>query len=84
MNTQSVTIEVMRQLIEQLRDGVPLQTEVRHETRFSEDLGLGSLELVGLVFLCEQTFNISLIDRSDLITRIRTVGQAMDTIRSLQ
>ncbi len=84
MSIQAVTIEAMRQLIEQVRDGVALKAEVQHETRFVQDLGFASLELVGLVFLCERTFKVRLANRSDLISRMQTVGQAMDAIHSLQ
>ena len=84
MSIQPVTIEAMRKLIEQVRDGFALTVEVRHETRFAQDLGFASLELVGLVFLCEQTFKVSLANRADLVSRMQTVGQAVDAIRSLQ
>jgi acyl carrier protein len=79
-----VSIPALRGLIEQLRETMPESLEVNAQTRFVGDLGLASLELIGLVFLCEQTFSVNLVEQSGLLARIQTVGQAVEAIRSLQ
>jgi acyl carrier protein len=81
---QPVSIQALRQLIEQLRETAPESLEVNAQTRFVGDLGLASLELIGLVFLCEQTFSVNLVEQNGLLAKIQTVGQAVDAIRSLQ
>jgi acyl carrier protein len=84
MVEQAPTNECMRALIEQLRDGEPLDTAVNSGTRFIADLGLSSMELIGLVFLCEQTFQVDLVNSGTPLADLRTVGQAVDRIQSLQ
>jgi len=84
MSMQPVTITALCELLQQLRNGAPLPTELRPGTRFVNDLGLASLELIGLVFLCEQAFGVNLIDQPSLLARLQTVGETIDAIRDLQ
>lgn len=50
------------------------------QTRFVEDLGLDSLTLVALVFICEEEFQVSMVDQGEELAKLHTVG---DTLRFL-
>lgn len=84
MSAQPATVHGIQQLIDQLRPDAPLKTPLSRETRFVADLGLASLELIGLVFLCEQTFSVSLIDQPGLLATLHTVGETVDALSRLQ
>jgi acyl carrier protein len=84
MVIEPVTIEGLRRLIVQLREDIPRDVQVSNATRFVKDLGLSSLELIGLVFLCEQTFGVSLVSEEGLLSRLNTVGEAVAAIEDLQ
>jgi len=81
---QEANIESIRKVIEKLRPGWRLPAEVGPETHLIKHLGLTSLELVGLVFLCQKTFNVPLVVSDDVITKMQTVGQTVSTIRIQQ
>jgi acyl carrier protein len=42
------------------------------------------MQVIGLAFLWEQRFAVSISDQEDLLARLETVGQAIDAIRTLQ
>jgi len=84
MNAQLPSVHAIQQLIEQLRPEAAAGTQVCRETRFVTDLGLASLELIGLVFLCEQTFSVNLISQPGLLSKLHTVGQTVDALLGLQ
>ena len=52
--------------------------QVTRETRFQEDLGADSLDLVELVMQLEEVFEITIPD--DEAQKIRTVGDAIDYV----
>jgi acyl carrier protein len=58
--------------------------EIVAESRFMADLGLDSMQVVGLVFLWEHTFDVSIGDQEEFLSRLDTVGQAIDALRLLQ
>jgi acyl carrier protein len=84
MNVHPATLDSLRDLIRQIHAERPLDVVVGADTRFVTDLGFTSLELIGLVFLCEQSFGVSLIDQGGLLSQLRTVGQAVTAIDNLQ
>lgn len=85
MNAPDVDLRVMEKLVTQIRQNPAAQTKpFTPQTRFVADLGLKSLELIGLVFICEQTFNVQLTAHPGLIAKLHTVGQALDVIHLLQ
>jgi acyl carrier protein len=84
MTDTAVTIAAMTELIQQIRGQQPLPGVITHETRFMADLGLDSMQVIGLAFLWEQTFGVSISEQEDLLARLETVGQAIDAIRSMQ
>lgn len=57
-------------------------TEIKPESKFSEDLGADSLDLFEVVMGLEEAFDIS-IDNEDL-DQIKTVQDAMDYIAKKQ
>lgn len=84
MNGIAPDIDTMSALIRQVRGDVPLPGPVTAASRFMADLGLDSLQVVGLVFLWEQQYGVSMSGQEELLANLQTVGQAMDAIRALQ
>jgi acyl carrier protein len=84
MTDTSVTVAAMSELIQQIRAQQPLPGDITRESRFMADLGLDSMQVIGLAFLWEQRFAVSISDQEDLLARLETVGQAIDAIRTLQ
>jgi acyl carrier protein len=85
MPTEAVSITAMQRLITQVRgEEAPQLSEVTRDTRFVSDLGFASLELIGLVFLCEQTFEVALVSQPGLLAKLQTIGEAVDAIGELQ
>ncbi|MEJ0034880.1 MAG: hypothetical protein WDO68_02125 [Gammaproteobacteria bacterium] len=81
---EQATVASMQRLIAQVREQSPSQIVVDRDTRFVTDLGLASLELIALVFLCEQTFAVQLVSQPGLLARLHTIGVAIDAIGDLQ
>lgn len=81
---EEANMENMKQLIGQLRRGWKLPQDFGPETHLIKNLGLTSLELIGLIFLCQNRFKVSLITTDDVTTRIQTVGQAVNMVRAQQ
>jgi acyl carrier protein len=78
------TLQSFQRLIEQIRGGEPLAAVAGRDTRLVEDLGMASLELIALVYLCEQTFEVSLVRLSGQLETLRTAGQCVDALVALQ
>src|SRR6185369_12376134 len=75
----------MQALIDGMRRTSDAQSiPLRGELKFVADLGFTSLELIGLVRLCEQTFGVTLVTQQALLDRIQTVDQALQAIADLQ
>lgn len=55
---------------------------VTEETRFVEDLGFNSYDFMCMVGDCEEAFDIQVDERE--VTKIRTVGDALRYIASIQ
>ena len=55
--------------------------EVKPEAELENDLGINSLELADLVFLCEERFSIQIDD--DDIKNLITVGDVVNYLESL-
>jgi len=56
--------------------------QVTRETRFQEDVGADSLDIVELVMELEEEFEITIPD--DQAEKIKTVGEAIDYIKQEQ
>ena len=85
MHAPEADLQAMEKLVTQIKQGpLPEAKPFTAQTRFVADLGLKSLELIGLVFICEQTFNVNLTSHPGLLAKLHTVGQAIDAIRQLQ
>jgi acyl carrier protein len=83
-NIPFATATTMEALVRQIqRQPIPANDFGPH-SRFVADLGMKSLELIGLVFICEQTFGVSLVSRPGLLARLQSVGEAIEAIRLLQ
>ena len=57
------------------------ETEIHMESRFVEDLGADSLDVVQIVMAIEEEFGIEIPE--DAAEKIRTVGEAAEAIRKV-
>ena len=55
--------------------------DIKMESELENDLGINSLELADLVFLCEEKFSIQIDD--DDIKKLITVGDVVNYLESL-
>ena len=55
--------------------------DIKPEAELENDLGINSLELADLVFLCEEKFSIQIDD--DDIKKLITVGDVVDYLTSI-
>ena len=75
MNIEQIETRVFEIVCESL--GVN-RSEVKRETRFIEDIGADSLDIVELIMELEEEFEINIPD--DQAEKIKTVGEAIDYI----
>ncbi|RMG73394.1 MAG: hypothetical protein D6722_03810 [Bacteroidetes bacterium] len=54
------------------------EAQIKAGTRFKEDLGLDSLDMVEMVMICEKEFHVILVDQDWV--RLRTVGEFWDML----
>jgi len=73
----SVEAKVIDIVCEHLAVG---KDKVSRETRFIEDIGADSLDIVELVMELEEEFDIQIPD--DQAEKIKTVGEAVDSIEA--
>lgn len=73
-------LEQLKELILQFVEADP--TSITPESRFVEDLGFNSYDFISLVGQIEDFFGIEVQERD--VVKIRSVGEAMDYIASLQ
>ena len=77
MEAESVEVKVFSIVSEALAVN---KEEIKKESRFQDDLGADSLDLVELIMMFEEEFNIQIPE--DHIEKIKTVGEAIDYIRA--
>ena len=76
-------MNMLEKLQEIIADKLGIEaSEIKPESKFSEDLGADSLDLFEVVMGLEEAFDVS-IDNEDL-DQIKTVQDAMDYIASKQ
>jgi acyl carrier protein len=80
----AASIENMSELIRQIRGDASLPGPITAGSRFMADLGLDSLQVIGLVFLWEQHYGVAMSEHEELLASLDTVGQAVAAIRALQ
>lgn len=73
-------LEQLKELILQFVEADP--TSITPESRFVEDLGFNSYDFISLVGQIEDFFGVEVQERD--VVKIRSVGEAMDYIASLQ
>lgn len=81
---EPVSLETIRQLIVQIAPPALAAGEIVASSNLVSDIGLESIDLVGLVFLCEQTFGVNLVAQGELLRNLTTVGRVLDFIAALQ
>ena len=77
MDAESVEAKVFNIVSEALAVN---KEEIKKESRFQDDLGADSLDLVELIMMFEEEFNIQIPE--DHIEKIKTVGEATDYINT--
>jgi len=75
-----MTKEELIDLISRIKDIA--KEEVSHDSKFVDDIGLSSIQLVSLVVLCENELDIDLLSDPTLFSKISSVGEALDFINS--
>ena len=75
MSVESVEKRVMEIVCDQLHVD---KEKVKRDTKFIEDIGADSLDIVELVMEFEEEFDITIPD--DQAEKIKTVGEAIDHI----
>ena len=71
-------LEKLSKLIFQVTKLDPDKVEITRETDFVKDLGMDSITLVSLVFLCEKQFDIPLSKHPDTLSSLTSVGKTLD------
>ena len=84
MQQASLSVATFESLVAQLRADIPIAKPFSRDTRFVADVGLCSLDMVGLVFLCEQTFQVDLTSEPELVPTLHTIGQVIDAIEAIR
>jgi acyl carrier protein len=77
-----MSLEALREVIGEIRRDLDPHC-IHPPSRLVDELGLRSLELIGLIVKCEQRFAVSLISRAESLAEIATVGQLMALIAEL-
>jgi acyl carrier protein len=77
---EDLTVSVEERVIEIVCENLGVNKEqVTRSTRFIEDIGADSLDIVELVMELEEEFEITIPD--DQAEKIKTVGEAVDYIQ---
>ena len=56
------------------------EIEINDDSRFVEDIGLSSLDLISIVGSIEDTFNIKVLDKD--VSNIKTIKDAVEYIKA--
>ena len=70
-------MEILRELIEDIFD----ESEIGEQTDFYEDLGADWLDMVELMYACEEEFDVGIGE--DAMREIGTVGELSALVRRL-
>ena len=79
--------EILQSIIELLPRVAPSPIDpaaIGRTTRLVEDLGLSSLSLVSLMFLCAERFSVDLTTVTDKLYGLQTLGDAADLLRGMK
>jgi acyl carrier protein len=79
-----MSLEALQDLIIQILPEPVPRTSILPETRLVADMGLESIDLIGLIYLCEQRFSVDLVSQGELLANITTVGEVLDFITTLR
>ena len=82
--TSAIDILEFGELIEELTEGRVSRHGLSPQSRFLEDIGLDSMGMMALLFMCETRFGISLMQAGDGVPKMVTVGHAMSFMQSLE
>lgn len=71
------------QLIREVLPRRMLQVQMSDELSLREDLGIDSIGLMSLAFRLEEEFSIDLMEHTEEVTSVRTVGDVQRLIRRI-
>ena len=74
-----VSTAVICELLQAVTEKDIQEEDVTLESRYLEDLGLTSIQLVDLVMAIEERFNVEIEDVD--LAKLRTVGQTIDYLK---
>ncbi len=74
-----VSTAVICELLRAVTEKDVQEEDVTLESRYLEDLGLTSIQLVDLVMAIEERFNVEIEDVD--LAKLRTVGQTVDYLK---
>jgi len=74
-----VSTAVICELLRTVTEKAIQEDDVALESRYLEDLGLTSIQLVDLVMAIEERFNVEIEDVD--LAKLRTVGQTVDYLK---
>ena len=74
-----VSTAVICELLRAVTEKAIQEDDVTLESRYLEDLGLTSIQLVDLVMAIEERFNVEIEDVD--LAKLRTVGQTVDYLK---
>ena len=79
-----MSLAVLQDLIIQILPEPVPRASLMPGTRLVADIGLESIDLIGLIYLCEQQFGVDLVSQGELLAKISTVGEVLDFIEALR
>jgi acyl carrier protein len=80
LNSDSESLQKLSELLKKV-SGIPLG-QVSESSRFVEDLGLDSLEMMELLFEAEETFSCPIEIPTEQLVNIVTVGDLLEVLKS--
>ena len=79
-----VNKETLIELIEESLGQAVERASITNETRFLEDLGMDSITLITLLFLCEEKYGLDLSDRAEEVSKLYRFGECIRFMQECQ
>lgn len=83
MQDKGATFDVFVNLISQIVSIEVDATTLNRDTTLTNDLMLDSISLISLMALTEERFGVNLMEHTEAVTHMRTIGDALDLIESV-
>ena len=76
-------LEALKEIVSKSTGKSIDELSISEETRIIEDLNLDSITVVGMLFLCEERFQVDITSQGEKLNDIQTVRQLIDLISNL-